>query len=77
MERDPWFMFEIIFVPWRIRWRVNVRIRIVKHKLILEMSPRIPCESGEENIANQKATQTQVLNKYYVFEIYLLSTLYK
>lgn len=54
-----------------------MRIRRVKHKLILEVSPRNPCEIGEKVIVNQKASHIQVLNKYNVFEIYLLSNIYK
>ena len=45
-----------------------MRIKGVKHNLILEVSPRITCKSGEKDTANQKATHTQVLDKYAVFE---------
>ena len=50
-----------------------MRIRIVKHKQILKVSPRLSCESGEKGIANQKATYTQVLDEHDMFEIYLFA----
>ena len=54
-----------------------MRIRRVKHKLILEVLPRIPCKSGEKDIANQKANHMQVLDKNDVFEMYLFAMWYK
>ena len=41
---------------------INVRIRSMKHKLILEVSPRIPRESDEKDIVSQKTTHEQFLN---------------
>lgn len=52
-------------------------IKKSEHKLILEVSPRIPCENVRKTLQTKKANHVQVLDKYDVFEMYLFAMWYK
>lgn len=52
-------------------------IKKSEHKLILEVSPRSPCENVRKTLQTKKANHMQVLDKYDVFEMYLFAMWYK